>query len=49
MGASGNSAHKRIYIFLYVFMQLHKWVPAETRLNAYTYFYMHLGKNLNLT
>ena len=26
-----------------------QWVLAETHLNMYTYFYMYLGKNLNLT
>jgi len=39
-------------IYLYVSRQVSTgahWVPAETRLNAYTYFYTHLGENLNLT
>jgi hypothetical protein len=57
MRVSGNS-HIRAYIYLGTYMQEQKprikgcgqvdtWVPAETRLNAYTYFYMRLGENLN--
>jgi len=44
--------HKHIY-YMYTrlceFLQAPYWVPAKTRLNAYTYFYTHLGENLNLT
>jgi len=40
------STQNKVYIAL---KYLYIWVPTETSLNPYTYFYTHLGINLNPT